>query len=660
MNFYKTRLTVSVIITMTAISSSAQKLDSLEQLLTNASDTAKAKIYVEIADYYYSSDISQYRSYLDSALMVVDKKNDASIWGKILHYYGDYYDRVGSYDSAIMFYDESITADGLGGDLIGAAKGVSSIGLIHYKAGRYDQASKYFFESLEKAEKINHQETVAVCYGYLGHLNHAQKKFSDALLYHKKAKKIHADLGDLSRVSSSSVNIGNAYHQMQNYDSALFFHNTALQYYIDTKDTLSQSYPYNNMALVYNDQKKHKKSIEYLEKGLAIRLKYNEPRGVSFGYNFIGLNYQEMGEYEKAIEQYEKAVEVAVPIDYVLLLKSSYEGLAACFDSLRNYHQAYRYQKKMSVLSDTLFNRQKIQELTQAQTKYETEKKEQQIASQNLIISEEKARNQRNVAVIIGLVLSFMLLVFVVLLLRNRMRRKQELALQQKDLEYKELQLGAVIDSQEKERRRFATDLHDGFGQLISILKLNVESVHTQVDRDKRQTLYDKSINILNEMYGELRNICFNLMPQSLVKFGLIPSLQEFAEKINASEKLIVEVLVFDMDERLAELQEISIYRIVQEWVNNIMKYSDATKVTIQLTKDEGEITLTVEDDGMGFELTKLTEGKGNGWKNIRSRTNLIHGDVEIDTTVGKKGNMLIINVPIGVEVKSLTEVQSV
>ena len=85
----------------------------------------------------------------------------------------------------------------------------------------------------------------------------------------------------------------------------------------------------------------------------------------------------------------------------------------------------------------------------------------------------------------------------------------------------------------------------------------------------------------------------------------------------------------------------------MQEWVNNIIKYGDARKITVQITKDETELTLTIEDDGMGFELTNLVESKGNGWKNIRSRTNLIHGDLEIDTTLGKRGNLFLINIPL-------------
>ncbi len=653
MGFSHTKRFLSAITAILVISSNAFSLSTLDSLfneLSTSNTSGRAAVLAEIANAYYYSDIDKSKIYLDSAIVEVDMGNDKVALAKIYHFYGDYYDRIANQDSAILFYNKSVALNKSVDDQIGIAKGISRIGLMYYKSGNYDLASKHFFEAVQIAEKTDSRRTIAVCYGYLGHLFYSQKNFDDALKYQKLTRTIHLEDGRLRDAGTASVNIGNAYHQLKQYDSALYYLNSALDQFILEKDTLAQSYPYNNMALIYSDQKHHLKSIEYLKKGLDIRIKYKEPRGICFGYNFIGLNYQELGDYKKAIENYKKSVENALPINYVLLLKSSYEGLSTCYDSLKQFKDAYEYQKLSTVLADTLFSQEKTQELAEAQTKFETEKKEQQIIAQDLIIAEEKAVNQRNLAVIFGLILCMVLIVVLVLFQRNRMRKKQQLALQQKDLEYQEQQLNAIIDSQEKERSRFASDLHDGFGQLISILKLNVESIESQKDMEKRSTIYDKSISILNEMYGELKNICFNLMPQSLLKFGLEASLKEFADKVNASEKLMVEVMVFDLHERLTGLQEISIYRIVQEWVNNIMKYSDAQKVTIQLTKDEGEITLTIEDDGMGFEMSKLTESKGNGWKNIRSRTNLIHGDLEVDTTTNKRGTHFSINIPIEVK----------
>jgi len=127
----------------------------------------------------------------------------------------------------------------------------------------------------------------------------------------------------------------------------------------------------------------------------------------------------------------------------------------------------------------------------------------------------------------------------------------------------------------------------------------------------------------------------------------LIAALEEFAARVNLAGKVSLELLVFDFETRLADLTEISIYRIVQEWVNNILKYNNAALVTIQLTKNDQELTLTVEDNGDGFDPTLLIGGSGNGWKNMTSRANLIKGLLEIESSPGQKGTFLILNAPI-------------
>jgi two-component system, NarL family, sensor kinase len=133
-------------------------------------------------------------------------------------------------------------------------------------------------------------------------------------------------------------------------------------------------------------------------------------------------------------------------------------------------------------------------------------------------------------------------------------------------------------------------------------------------------------------------------MPQTLIHQGLAAALREFADRINGSGKVFVEVNIFGLEARLTELQEISIYRIAQEWVNNVLKYSDAKKVTMQVTCDDKEITLLVEDDGMGFDRELLLTSKGNGWKNMTSRANLIMGELDLDTQAGIRGNTLVMN----------------
>ncbi len=221
---------------------------------------------------------------------------------------------------------------------------------------------------------------------------------------------------------------------------------------------------------------------------------------------------------------------------------------------------------------------------------------------------------------------------------------RQELLEQVRDHQDEVMQ--ALVKGQEDERNRFARDLHDGFGGMISALNLNLKGLNSvkSTDTEKRIDVFNTSSDILKNMHAELKNICFDLMPQTLVKHGLEAGIRELANRINASDQKLVEVNVFGLEERLTEIQEISIYRIVQEWINNILKHSDAKTISVQITKDHEEVTLLIEDDGMGFDKNLLLHSKGNGWKNLNSRANLISGELELDTYAGMRGNTLILN----------------
>ena len=91
----------------------------------------------------------------------------------------------------------------------------------------------------------------------------------------------------------------------------------------------------------------------------------------------------------------------------------------------------------------------------------------------------------------------------------------------------------------------------------------------------------------------------------------------------------------------------LNIYRIIQEWVNNILKYSGASKIEIQLVGHEYEISLSIEDNGNGFNTSALENASGNGWKNIQSRIRLIHGEIDLDSTEGKQGTTLMAKIPV-------------
>jgi signal transduction histidine kinase len=214
----------------------------------------------------------------------------------------------------------------------------------------------------------------------------------------------------------------------------------------------------------------------------------------------------------------------------------------------------------------------------------------------------------------------------------------------------REAQITAVIDSQEKERKRFASDLHDGMGQLITALQLNIQTIKQHNGLEKTISQVENSEHLLNEIQMEIRNIAFNLMPPVLVKEGLVPAVRELARRVNKSGTVNIELATHDLPTRFSPLAEVSIYRIIQELVSNMMKHSGANSITISFTGFPDEVVLTLEDNGHGYDLALFQNSKqGNGWSTIQTRLKLVKGQIEFDTVKGRKGSTVIINVPLEV-----------
>jgi signal transduction histidine kinase len=183
-------------------------------------------------------------------------------------------------------------------------------------------------------------------------------------------------------------------------------------------------------------------------------------------------------------------------------------------------------------------------------------------------------------------------------------------------------------------------------GQLVSALTMNIQGLKkTSNDPLVRHEIVDNSTVLLNDIQREIRNIAFNLMPQVLTKEGLIPALEELCGRISKSNQVKASIQAFGMDTRMNEVFEISLYRILQEWVSNVLKYSGATELLIQFVSHENEIVITVEDNGAGFELKTFENSSGNGWRNINTRLNLIKGTLDIDTQPGRRSSTLMLSI---------------
>jgi signal transduction histidine kinase len=228
--------------------------------------------------------------------------------------------------------------------------------------------------------------------------------------------------------------------------------------------------------------------------------------------------------------------------------------------------------------------------------------------------------------------------------IREKMEETEQLISEIKS--QKDLHLQALEQMQNDERRRIASDLHDSLGAILSGVRLRFNSLEDDFGKavPTKASRFKDTVALLDDAVHELRRIVHNMLPVSLNRFGLRAALSTFVDQINEAGELAVELQVLGLDERLSDEYEMTLYRICQELVQNVIKHSGATTLRIQMIRHGDAINLIVEDNGHGVEITTIREGLG--LMTIQSKVSMMKGNFSIESHPGK-GTMVLIDLPI-------------
>lgn len=209
--------------------------------------------------------------------------------------------------------------------------------------------------------------------------------------------------------------------------------------------------------------------------------------------------------------------------------------------------------------------------------------------------------------------------------------------------------LKAIIEGEEKERKRIAEEFHDGVCQLLVAANMNLTAYQADIKNatnDEKALLLTNIKTLISEALTETRNISHNLCSTLLEEKDLITIINEMIEKINQTKKLNIKFLHYNSIKKLDWNIKINIYRILQELISNILKYANATTITIQLKKHSNKtLIFSVEDNGVGFDKDKI-KNEGIGLKNIESRVKALNGCLIIGSTISE-GTTVFIGIPI-------------
>ncbi len=581
-------------------------------------------------------------------LQIADSEDNRATKAEALKFLGISKHLQAKYDSALLWYNLALDLCIELNDTANTGKAYLNIATSYNSKGDFENAVKNALLALKSFEEIDDKNGQGRVQNLLGIFHFHRNDFESALDYFGKYNTLAIASKDTGEIVSSMNNMSSALHELGEFsrERQLLKHSIAIQEAQGQHIRIGSAYE--NIGTLYMDTDSLQTAGFYFEKA---RLTYeinNNTHDLSRVLLNTGLLKKKQKKYAAALQDYNQALNFAHEGGFLKLEEEACEKLARLYEEQNDFKNAYKYYTEFVSIKDSVLNEENQASINKLMIEFETEKKERQIAQQDLKIAEKTLESHRKTLVIILLIGVIIILLLFSFVIYSRVKIRQERQINEERLKMKQLQMNVVLESQESERKRFARDLHDGFGQLITAVKIMLGQMHDTNEKNERSELALKSNEVLDTMHAQLREIAHNLMPEQLINEGLSTALKEYARRVSKNSDIEIEVNTFGIEKRLNQSIEVNIYRIIQEWINNVIKYSGAKKLTIQLTGYETEINILIEDNGIGFEKEKLTKSGGWGWKNIQSRLEAINGILEIDSRTGITGTSFIIDLPIG------------
>ncbi|HKR05480.1 MAG TPA: sensor histidine kinase [Bacteroidia bacterium] len=547
----------------------------------------------------------------------------------------------GKYETALRQLEYALKASNEIKDNSLIAKSIQNKGNIETLQGNFKEAIETYMQALSIAEKIGAKKIISDVLNNIGICHLDLQKYDKALEFHTRALKMRQEEGWEKEVAASLQNIGNIYFAQEQDTAAMKYYQESLEMRKKLGDKSGIASSLNCIGAIYVDYEQNEKAKELIGQAAAIRKEIGELNKLPMLYGNLADVESMSGNHAAAISYLDQALEIAKQTKAKRDFRNIYQSYSVTYEEMKDAPNALKNYKLYTLYKDSILNEKNSRQVNDLQAKYEATEKENKIKLQQAEIDKQKTRN-------VFLSVSFLLAAIIGTLLFNRHRLKTKQVIQEEKIKQERLRNQSMIMAQENERKHIAGELHDGLGQVLSAARLNVESLSQKLSVGTTDPQLASALNLIDNSFTELRNISHRMMPVHLIRFGLKAAIQDMVDNLNKSGSIQFR---FDADEEIPRFEnaiEINVFRIVQEWINNVIKYAHAAEVSIQVMLSENELTVMMEDNGKGFDTKLLETGKGNGWYNINSRVSLINGQIEIDSKINK-GTLVSVFVPVNV-----------
>lgn len=563
------------------------------------------------------------------------KKHKVAYMDNLYFHLGQYFDVRSQYDSALYYIKKAYELADKDDPNSAYPAILNSLGANYFRLGDYDEAASYMLLTINVLETQDKPLHLVYAYNNLATLIGLNENYSEAIRYYKKGYAILEDIKDTTLIAGLASNLAIYVKKTNDFPEARKWALKAIE--LGEKHNRPDAYSYGNYIMGTTEEDLDQ-SILYIEKAVSKSRESQNKSVLADALDIYGYKLSEKGQHEEAMNSISEAIELHIESSYVTGLLAAYANAgkiyynAGAYKTAAEYFQQYEELYRKS-LSDN--NKKRVNELN---TKYQTEKKERQIAQQELKILKQQSN-------IFYTLLSGALLVSVLGGVFIYNRNAQKLKLRQVRQEKEIAILNSFILGEERERNRISRDLHDSVAAQLGAAKMGLQSIPF-LEEERRNDQLEKTARLISNIHGDIRRIAHNLLPIALEREGLVSALFDFVGEINQLDILKIKINnQLSADFRLPKRNELVLYRIIQELVNNILQHSGATEAVIDLSEAKQRLTVSVSDNGIGFTSNQ----ENQGLYSIRERSSTIGGTFSIKSQKNK-GSVATLIIKTGVE----------
>ena len=633
---------------LTGVNAQAVNKDSLLNLLSRAKeDTNKVNLLYAAAEAFEHSAPEKARYYIAGGSELSKKLNYKKGILKAYRLISHVLAFQSKFDSIIYFNRLLLDIARKDKDSFNIGISLFNIGSSYRFISELDSAVLYILAGAKILDGRGYTNLESTINDGLQSLYMTLGKYDLAIMYGQKAVALARQVNDRGQLANALTNLGLSYSDQGNAAEAIKLFNEALSVAKLDSNKSIEAIALNNLSDLAIKENNFHLLRTYGERSAQLANEM-EDEGILAGSKLsLAVYYLSSKDYAKAKQLADEALMLSQKQNLTEGKARALGVLSAIAFAMQDYVKGFQYSYERENAQARIFTESMQEKEANIRVKYETVKKEGQI---NQLEADKKVQQlsirQKNILnyILIG---GAALLLIISLLSYRTYRQKQKLHQQRINELETEKQLTAteaVLKGEEQERTRLAKDLHDGLGGMMSGIKFSFLTMKRNlIMTPENQQAFERSMDMLDSSIQEMRRVAHNMMPEALLKFGLDTALKDLCNDINQTGALHVDYQSIGMHGAVIDqTTAVTIYRIVQELINNTMKHAAAANSIVQLSKMHSKLTITVEDDGKGFDPACLDMAKGIGWTNIMNRVEFLKGKLDINSHPGKGASVLI------------------